>query len=200
MVLIAGPALVCGARIFRDNLSFSMLLPNIFQAALSGLMVGLVEEALFRGALFGALRRVHHWTLALGISSVIYAILHFLQKPPNPSEVTWNSGFTTVWTMFEGFANVEVFLPGFLILTLVGGILAFLYQDTGSLYAPIGLHASWVFSVKMYASVTVAQPEASKWFWGSRKLTDGWVGFFVLAIFMAGLMVWRQRRKQQVTA
>jgi len=202
IILIAGPALLWQARLFKTNSTTTLpvLLENMAQAALSGVGVGVLEEIIFRGALFNALRRAHHWTLALTFSSFLYALLHFFQKPLSPEAIHWNSGFITIFGMFKGFADLEMLIPGFFVLTLAGYILGLLYQDTGSLYASIGLHASWVFFVKIYASVTYARPEASAWFWGSKKLTDGWIGFLVLALLLGCLMVWRQRRdKQSVT-
>ena len=176
------------------------LVENMVQAALSGLVVGLVEEILFRGALFNALRRVHHWVVALGASSLVYALLHFVQKPASPDEITWTSGFVMVGRMFGGFADLEMLVPGFLVLSLVGCILGWLYHDSGTLYASIGLHASWVFCVKTYASVTYTGAKESSWFWGSKKLIDGWLGFFVLVLVLAGLILWRQRREKHATA
>ena len=60
-------------------------------------------------------------------------------------------------------------------------MLGLAYQRTGNLYFPIGLHAGWIFWLKIYGALTVAATRETDWFWGSGKMIDGWLAFFVLA-------------------
>jgi len=163
-------------------------------AGASALAVAVLEELLFRGALFGALRQAHHWMVALFISSTIYALVHFFQRPLPPPEITWSSGFGTLWQMMRGFGDVATLVPGFPTLTLAGMILALGYQRTGNLYFSIGLHAGWIFSLKWYGLTTLQQPKANTWIWGTDKLIDGWIALLVLAFLFVGLYLSAPKR------
>src|SRR5205814_9527542 len=124
------------------------LMKGLATAGLSALIVAVIEELLFRGALFGSMLKAHHWRAALLVSSVVYAIVHFFQRPPSPEPITWYSGFLVLGRMLEGFVEWHVLLPGFLTLTVAGPILGLAYLQTRTLYFSIGLHAWWIFWLK----------------------------------------------------
>jgi len=87
---------------------------------------------------------------------------------------------------------VEVFealiFPGFRAeasLTLAGILLGLAYQRTGNLYFSIGLHAGWIFWLKVYGAFTAGAPHAATWFWGTGKMVDGWLALWVLLFTLA---------------
>ena len=82
----------------------------------------------------------------------------------------------------RGFGDVAAMVPGFLNLTVAGVILGLAYQRTGNLYRSIGLHAGWIFSLKVYGLLTRATSGANAWFWGTGKMFDGWLALGVLAL------------------
>ena len=145
------------------------------------MVVATLEEILFRGGIFGGLRRVLYWPFALLISSAIYALVHFLQRAELTGPVVWNSGLALLPHMLGGFADFHALVPGFFNLTLAGVLLGLAYQRTGNLYFSIGLHAGWIFWLKIYGHFTADAPQAAIWFWGSGKMIDGWLAFFALA-------------------
>jgi hypothetical protein len=53
----------------------------------------------------------------------------------------------------------------------------------------IGLHAGWIFWLSAYRLLTQNAPGASPLIWGSDKLIDGWLPFFLLTLVLAGF--WR---------
>jgi hypothetical protein len=124
---------------------------------------------------------VLYWPFALLISSVIYALVHFLQRVDLAGPVVWNSGLVLLPQKLGGFADFHALVPGFFNLTLAGVLLCLAYQRTGNLYFSIGLHAGWIFCLKFYDQFTVQVPHAATWFWGSVKMTDGWLAFLALA-------------------
>jgi membrane protease YdiL (CAAX protease family) len=138
-----------------------------------------MEEILFRGGIFGGLRKFFHWPVALVVSSLIYALVHFMHRADFSGAVGWNSGLALLPRMLAGFADFQAFIPGFLNLTLAGVLLGLAYQRTGNLYFSIGLHAGWIFWLKTYGTFTTAPP-APAWFWGTGKLIDGWLAMMVL--------------------
>ena len=74
----------------------------------AGLVIPVCEEILFRGALYGALRRVTPAPVAIAISAIVFGLLHDA--------------------------------PALLPVAALGAVMAWLYERTGSLAAPIALH------------------------------------------------------------
>ncbi|MCL5095924.1 MAG: CPBP family intramembrane metalloprotease [Candidatus Omnitrophica bacterium] len=171
---------------------------QLLGAMLTAMVVAVLEEVLFRGALFGALRKGFRWPTALVVSSAFYALVHFFQRPASPLPINWSSGFVVLPGMLRGFIDLEQLVPGFLTLTLAGGLLGYLYQKSGTLHASIGLHAGWIFWLKWYGFITEPVPAANTWFWGTAKLIDGWFALIVLG--MVGLVLWHWRHSAPAAA
>jgi len=179
LAIVALAALGTGARVLTEN--HAHLVRNILGAALTAAVVAALEEILFRGALFGTLRKVVDWGWALVISSMIYALVHFMESAQFTGPVLWHSGFEVLPRMLRGMGNWHALVPGFFNLTLAGALLALAYQRTGNLYFSIGLHAGWIFWLKSYGILTHSVPGANTWVWGGAKLIDGWMALLVLS-------------------
>jgi len=177
---VALVALASGARALDVHQTHSG--QRLLNAAGVAAVVAVLEEILFRGALFGALRKALDFGFALLSSSMIYAIVHFMGTGRLSGAVAWYSGFELLPQMLRGFANWQAIIPGFFTLTLAGILLGLAYQRTGNLYCSIGLHAGWIFWLKSYGLLTRPIPGADPWLWGSNRMTDGWLGLFVLSV------------------
>jgi membrane protease YdiL (CAAX protease family) len=184
---VAGLALLAGARQWNANLTAGRWVEKTLAAVATAVLVAVVEEVLFRGGLFGALRKASRWTTALVCSSAVYALVHLLASARLAGEVTWWSGLGLLPRMLHGLLDGQQLMPGFLCLTLAGAWLALAYQRTGNLYFSIGLHAGWVFWLKFHGFATSTVVEANEWLWGSHKLINGWLAFGVLAAGLAAL-------------
>ena len=182
LAIVAGIAFACHARQMNARYSGGEIAHKLIDAAATAVVVAIFEELLFRGALFGALRKVFHWIFAMVISSLIYAILHYFESGKSTDTVTWLSGLQLLPLMFRNLGDLHTIIPGVLNLTLAGMLLAWAYQRTGNLYFSIGLHMGWIFWVKAYAVVTQITPTADKWWWGSGRMAivNGWVALPVL--------------------
>jgi uncharacterized protein len=190
---LAGVALAAGlsgARAVQSDLTLSRFLLTCGGALATAITVSLLEEALFRGLLFGRLRVALGDTSGLLGSSLIFALVHFFQRPPAPSEITPWTGLWTLGQMLHGLVEWRTWMPAFLTLCLAGWILALLYKRSGAIYASIGLHAGWIFWLKAYGAFTVAQPGASPWVWGSSQLLDGWIAW----VGMIFCLIWVGRK------
>src|SRR6185437_13318374 len=173
--IVAGIEIVCGVRSFNQTATAHQIVSAIFAGLLAAIIVGTLEEILFRGAVFSGLRRVFGWPISLAVSSLIFALMHFLKRTDSAGMVNWDSGFI----LLAKFFDFQDFIPEFFSLTLVGAILALAYQRTGNLYFSIGLHGSWIFVLQIFGALTV-QPLGAGSFWGSDKIVDGWFAFLIL--------------------
>jgi membrane protease YdiL (CAAX protease family) len=185
LAVVAGTAAGFGGRGVTQDLAAHKIVGVIFSAVGTAVVVATLEEILFRGGIFGGLRRVLYWPVALFGSSAIYALVHFLQRVELTGPVVWNSGLALLPQKLGGFADFHALVPGFFNLTLAGLLLGLAYQRTGNLYFSIGLHAGWIFWLKTCGAFTADAPRAAVWFWGTGKLIDGWLAFFVLAVTLA---------------
>jgi membrane protease YdiL (CAAX protease family) len=182
LAFVALFAISLGGRSFNPAHSISQILGHAFSAILAAIIVSVLEEVLFRGALFGILRKVLSWPGALVLSSAVYALAHFLRKTDSPATVEWFSGLTLLPKMFQGG---PVFIPTLFTLFVAGAILALVYQRTGALFFSMGLHSGWIFWLKFYGFLTVKVPGANPSIWGTDALIDGW-----LALPILGCVFW----------
>ncbi len=179
----------------EEIVSLSNILVVAAKALLVGLLVGMLEEVLFRGVLFGSLRRSTGVIYAGMVSALFYAALHFL-KPGvviPVAEVSWWSGFQLIMPAFAALFRIEV-LDSFLALFCVGIFLACvrgLIAD--SLGYCMGLHAGWVFVIKVSKSLTDAHPQ-SDWSFlvGNYNGIIGY-GVAIWLLVLTSLMIYRNR-------
>jgi len=181
----AGTAMLWSDRVLVPGLTAHKIVGALFSALAAAVIVALIEEILFRGGIFGGLCRTFCWPLALASSSLIYALVHFLERADVAGPVAWNSGLALLPRMLAGFADVHALVPGFFSLTLAGILLGLAYRRTSNLYFSIGLHAGWIFRLKTYGAFTTGIPRAVPGFWGTSKLIDGWPALMVLAVTLA---------------
>ena len=192
LALVALLALLFGGRQLNLGHEPARWFKHLTNATLAAVAVSIIEEIFFRGAIFGGLRKRHSWAAAALISSMLYAIVHFFERSIWKDDVTWSSGLELLPRMLRGFGELEQLIPGFLTLTLAGVMLALAYRRTGALYFSMGLHAGWIFWGKSYSFLTAPVEGANAWFWGTGKLTDGWLAFFLLAAMTAGFLRWNR--------
>ena len=192
LAIVAGLALACHARQMNDQFSGREIAHKLVEAAATAVITATLEEILFRGAIFGALRKVFHWPLALVASSMIYAILHYFESAKSPDSVTWLSGLELLPLMLRNLGDLHAVIPGFFNLTLAGLLLGWAYQKTGNLHFSIGLHMGWIFWVKVYAILTMHTLTADKWWWGSGRMAivNGWIALPVLVATLLAF-VWK---------
>jgi membrane protease YdiL (CAAX protease family) len=180
LAVIAFLSVVTGARKSHLPSSGHEIASNVISAGLAAVLVAFLEEILFRGALFGSMRKAWRLLTAILVSSAVYALVHFFQKVPDPQTVTWSSGLAMLPERFAGLVDLQVLVPKVFVLLVAGIILAVAYQRTGTLFLSIGLHAGWIFWLKSYRFVSVAVPGKPTWIWGTDELINGWLALFVL--------------------
>ncbi|OUL37615.1 abortive phage infection protein [Nostoc sp. T09] len=144
-----------------------LVLPNLLPILLIALLVGAIEELIFRGFLFTELNREYPVWLAAVISSLIFALLHL------------------VWEQRETIPQ----LPG---LWLMGMVLVLArFADRGNLGIAWGLHAGWVWAIATLdtAQLITYTDKVSEWFTGkNKKPLAGLAG--IVCILIAGVILW----------
>ncbi|WP_295385689.1 CPBP family intramembrane glutamic endopeptidase [uncultured Thiodictyon sp.] len=158
------------------------------QALLGGLLIGVLEETFFRGALFSAIRRREGWVAAAVFPAALYALVHFLKPGHLPAGMAfdWSGAFYMVSHVFVDGLRWQN-LDSLAALFVAGVLLALVRERTGHIGWCIGLHAGWVWLIQTTRALTDANPDAQLSFLvGSYDefigvLTMAWVGVVTLA-------------------
>ena len=142
-------------------------------------LIGIVEESVFRGLLLTSLRKYLPAFSAIFISSIYYAGLHFLDSKSTVSEETLSlSG--SFQLLSEAYHNVFAMqdVTAFLALCAVGLFLGVLrWRGDMNLATCIGCHAGWVFQIRMSKSTSIVDLNTPYSFLVSHY--DGVIGIFV---------------------
>jgi len=173
--------LLLDIRVLSSDNNFGIKL--ILKALLAGIVVALIEETLFRGLFFTLAKKWHNSITAVLVSSFFYALLHFIKPVQNidQNNLSFSSGFEVIINAFQGLTALQV--DDFLALFTVGILLALVRLRTQSLIYCMGLHASWVFLIKVCKDLTDSN-NASDWAFltGSYDGIIGWFSFFWLSL------------------
>lgn len=168
---------------------FADLLTRAIKALIGGLLIGLLEETFFRGALYSAVRRREGVASAVLWSAFLYALLHFMKPGALPVGVSFDWGGAE--RMFvETFSGVFQWrhVDSMVALFLVGVFLALVRERSGHIGWCVGLHAGWVFVIQMTRQLTDGD-EASAYAYlvGDYDgvigwLAAGWIGLLSLGL------------------
>lgn len=165
LVFVFGCQLGCGlCKLEIANLK--SVPSTLFSVMLVALLVGGIEELVFRGFLFSQLAQDYSVISAAVISSLVFALLHLI----------WEQRETTPQ------------LPG---LWLMGMVLVLArFTDHGSLGLAWGLHAGWVWSIATIDTLGLVSytGKTSEWITGkNQKPLAGVAGIFCMVITTAAL-------------
>jgi membrane protease YdiL (CAAX protease family) len=171
------------------RLSWGESLSRLISAFFAGSFASFLEEIFFRGILFLGLRDTGHPWAAYVFANLFYSALHFV-KPGEPyflNGIEPLAGFRHLLSTFEPFYHPLDLLPGIFGLFLIGVILSYALARTGNLYLSIGLHAGWVFGLKVIRVFGDFSREDLGWIFGSTdpKIVSGvatWIGVLLVAV------------------
>ncbi|MDF1528487.1 MAG: CPBP family intramembrane metalloprotease [Sedimenticola sp.] len=157
LLLLSAVLLLLGVRVIRPPVDelFFLLFKTTLVALIGGLLIGFIEETFFRGGLFSAIRKQHSFTVTLLLSSLFYAGLHFINPPPLTGDEahTWFSGIKILSGAFSQYTDWAIF-DSFLALFGLGAFFAVVRERTGNIAYCIGLHAGFVFVIKLVRQFT----------------------------------------------
>jgi membrane protease YdiL (CAAX protease family) len=188
-------ALAIGGIFFRNYLSVNprdiieviLRMLTIIPGALS---IAIIEELFFRVVLLDRLRDYLSFPRALSISALLYGLVHFISADKlfvYTGEFWWE-GFLYLRAVLD-----RVMLPGTALgvagLFVVGIILGLAKRRYGSVYLVIGMHAGWIFSLKMVSFLSLPNPNLSYTIGLTGRYALfaewlSWVSFIVVLAFM----------------
>jgi hypothetical protein len=186
-------ALFAGERALGTRIDAFDLAPGEVAAALAGAAaIGLVEEALCRGALlfpFGRLTGWRFW-VANAATSALYATAHFARGGGRPRTVDWTTGWE-IWA--EIGPAVGQHLESWTGLAATGALFYALAWRQGHVWGAAGLHAAAVLALQIGGELT--DPAT-----GGRSLVlvDGLLPGYPLAAlaFAAAVAIWRSGERR----
>ena len=185
--------LLAGIRVVSDpaSLASPAHLAHLALIALSsGLAVAMIEETVMRGALHSAIARERGQMAALWLIAPLFAVLHFFAKTHVDSP-DWTSGFHLLAGSFAPLGNLRAVLDSLLAWAVVSLVLSLTRILTGNIAAAVGLHAGWVFVLRLLQEATGSGSVQSIWV----GRFDGLVGYWVLPWAAAiGMVLWSTRR------
>lgn len=194
-------AAVCAAGFAVGNYQWRADLPRIVTLSLAllpaALLVGALEECLFRGFFFGVLRTRFNLAVAAIASSAFFSAIHFMRPrfPAPPETIRWSSGFELLPHMFT------LFRPAYdwdfaLTLFLMGIALCLILEQQGHLYGIAGLHAGWVWPLMLCKEVVLQRPRRHDfWFgWGENPAQGALVTMLAAGFAIGALITYLRRR------
>lgn len=176
--------------------TIGLVLKKISLSLFFALLISYLEEPLFRGILLSSLQQKMAVWATIFISAAYYAGLHFLDNNTVIAyqDLQFSSGFILLQGAIANCFNPSV-LAAFTGLLMVGVFLAvirvFIPQSLGLC---IGLHASWVWQIKI--SKLFLLPNFSSPYAFLVSNYDGLVGFLIAGwLFLATVIFLQIRHK-----
>lgn len=152
----------------------------VLSGIITGITVAFIEETFLRGAMLTAIRRESGAWVAIVLTSLVYAAVHFLGRyRVAPANVNAGSGIDLLTHTLGVFGQPLAIVDAFLCLTAVGVLLGIVRVRTGNIAASIGLHAGWVAVIYVVREASNRRPDSP----GSWMVSefDGFIGWLVLA-------------------
>ena len=137
------------------QISFLSILGILLVGIVLACLIGLFEEILFRGFLYGSLKKRVGGLIAALISSALYSSVHFL-KPTGELElpVNWLAGFIYLEQSIANMIFLHQDWDARLSLMILGCFFC-LVRERFNLFCCIGLHAAFVVGIAISRQLTM---------------------------------------------
>lgn len=157
---------------------------RVIRALIGGMLIGVLEEAFFRGALFSGIRRGDGLRAALIGSAALYALVHFLKPGALPPGVPFDAEGARIML---GHVFIDAFqwqhLDSLLALFAAGVLLGLVRERTGHIGWCVGLHAGWVLVIQVTRALSDGNPDSAfAWLAGDYDGVIGWLGALWIAL------------------
>ncbi|SRR5579885_115345 len=162
--------------------------------ALSGIVVGLIEEGFFRAFLFGGMEADFGRTGSLVVSSAIYAVAHLVRAPAHfyVTSLEPGAGIRTLALSFSQLGAPLSALPTLIGLFLLGIVLAEAFVLTKTVWFSVGLHAGFVIGAKLWPKLMLPHAALPQWLagWGHQPVISGaaaWIAAIAVLLLLGPL-------------
>lgn len=169
------------------EVSFVNVVGLIITSIVAGIIIGFLEETLFRGAMLSAIKKHSSAMLAVVATSLFYALVHFIEPDVelDANTLNWASGFVLLKTALPGITDIPSIADSFFALFLAGMLLAILRLRTNKIALCIGIHAGWVIAIKVFKRVTDSNPVSEYAFLtGSYDKVIGYLAAICITFFI----------------
>ena len=190
MVVQAAALVLLGARIHTpEAIAFDRIAYVLVSGLVSGVLVALIEETFFRGAMQYHLRYSNSLLKTAVITAVVYAAVHFVRPQPVSDVATtgWSIGPDMLLTMLHQYQDLAGIADSFVALFIAGLFLSLVRERSGSIALCMGIHAGWVMSIRLAREFTdVATDSPAAYLIGSYDGIIGWAAAALLALVTLG--------------
>ncbi len=173
------------------SISIALFMERLTKAILAGLLIGLVEESIFRGALFTGLYKQTGAVVTVFFSSLVYSAVHFIRYRdlPGDTDIGWLTGIGMMPEAFRRFHEWSI-VDYFLTLFIFGVLLGLLRLKHRGIAACIGVHAGIVMLIKLGDYYTNRAHNSNYDYLVSQyNSTFGWMSFIVILLFTVFYLV-----------
>ncbi|MEX0951922.1 MAG: CPBP family intramembrane glutamic endopeptidase [Gammaproteobacteria bacterium] len=169
------------SRGFTPGSVLLVLIKGLF----TGLFVSLIEELLFRGALFSALQARTSAIWATLLSSLLFAAVHFISYPEPAGDTGWLTGVQLFPEALVRLTDIAI-LDYFLTLFFLGVLLCLLRRRDGHILSAIAVHAGIIMMIKLDKYIMVPAADSPFDFMvNSASPRLGWLSAFWLLLLVA---------------
>lgn len=166
------------------------------------LVSAVAQEMVFRGIVLGIFLRALRPAAAIGLSAVLFALVHFLSPPLGMGVVDADAagvGWELLRKVAGQLGDVRLVVVSFAPLLALGVVLAYARWRTASLGLSIGLHAGWIFIHGIVGSMTLVATHPH-WIGGlfvGSSLKQGLIP--LAAILIGGIWITRRSLTENVS-
>lgn len=168
----------------------------LLKGLLAGIGAGLIEETIFRGALFSGLQQRINVLWAILLTSLLYAAVHFIAYPEPTGDIYWYTGLALFPAALAKFTDPAI-LDHLLTLFLLGVLLCLLRLRDGHIWRAFGVHAGIIMLIKLDGYITNPVTGTDYgWLVSAHSSRFGWLSAFwlLLLVIVYGLYCYRNRR------
>jgi uncharacterized protein (TIGR02611 family) len=196
MLLAVAPLMLLDLRMWTERFpaDFTAWGALALKALASGIVVAMLEETFFRGAMQGALQRIGATRWALFAVPLLYSAVHFLGGAgASYDEINAWSGFVVLQGLFGPFAQPLRILDAFVALYFVGLLLALVRRRWGDIAGCIGLHAGFVTVIATFRRIS-SPGSGNEWSILVGQF-DGLLGLWIATVAaLLCAVLWRKSR------
>ncbi|HYM33765.1 MAG TPA: type II CAAX endopeptidase family protein [Steroidobacteraceae bacterium] len=199
MVPLVVGLIAFGVREWSHDVAIAQFVKSLVAGTVLGFAVSFLEETLFRGAMFSAIRRESGTWYAMILPSLLFAAGHFLFDPNtmrfSSGDMNYSSGLWIAAHAFADFATPLEHVDAFAALFALAILLSLVRLKTESIAASVGLHAGGVAVIFVIGDLSTMNPQATpSWVIPSYNHVVGWLLFAWISVIAIGYWVLSRKR------